>query len=50
MHRVRLSRPADIDDELRAWLAEAYQVGEQRHLSDPAWAREREPPDWVHVP
>jgi hypothetical protein len=23
----------EIDDEVAAWLAEAYQVGEQRHLS-----------------
>jgi hypothetical protein len=32
VHFFRLMRLADIDDEFRAWLAEAYQVGEQRHL------------------
>ena len=32
VHVFRLTRLADIDDEFRAWLAEAYQVGEQRHL------------------
>lgn len=50
VHRLRLARPADIDGELRAWLAEAYEVGAQRHVSDPDWVRERRPPDWVHVP
>ena len=50
VHKLRLSGPADVDGELRGWLAEAYQVGEQRHVRDPAWPREREPPDWVHVP
>lgn len=28
---VRLTRPDDVDEELAALLAEAYQVGEQRH-------------------
>jgi len=32
VHVFRLTSLADIDDEFRAWLAEAYQVGEQRHL------------------
>jgi hypothetical protein len=32
LHTFRLATPGDIDDELRAWLAEAYRVGEQRHL------------------
>jgi hypothetical protein len=31
VHRLRLARPSDIDDELRGWLAEAYEVGVQRH-------------------
>jgi hypothetical protein len=35
LHTFRLASLADVDDELRAWLAEAYRVGEQRHL-DPA--------------
>lgn len=31
-HRLRLSSETEIDDEIRAWIAEAYDVGEQRHL------------------
>ena len=43
VHRLRLAEPADVDAELSGWLAEAYQVGAQRHLSDPEWPRERSP-------
>jgi Domain of unknown function (DUF5655) len=50
VHRLRLTDPADIDSELRSWLAEAYEVGAQRHVTDPDWLRHRDPPDWVHVP
>src|SRR5206468_7894291 len=32
VHTFRLTAPADVDPEFRAWLAEAYLVGEQRHL------------------
>jgi hypothetical protein len=32
VHAFRLERPDDVDAEFRAWLAEAYAVGEQRHL------------------
>jgi len=32
VHHFRLSAPAEVDAEFRAWLAEAYAVGEQRHL------------------
>src|SRR3954451_7637045 len=32
VHRVRLTQPEDVDAELRGWFAEAYAVGEQRHL------------------
>jgi hypothetical protein len=32
LHVFRLERLADVDDDFRAWLAEAYVVGEQRHL------------------
>ena len=32
VHTFRLASLADVDDELRSWLAEAYRVGEQRHL------------------
>ena len=32
VHRFRLATPREIDAEFRAWLAEAYAVGEERHL------------------
>ena len=32
LHAFRLRGRADIDDEFAAWLAEAYDVGCQRHL------------------
>jgi hypothetical protein len=32
LHAFRLLGPEDVDDRVRAWLAEAYEVGEQRHL------------------
>jgi hypothetical protein len=38
VHRVRLYSPADVDDELLAWMDEARQVGDQRHL-EPGWER-----------
>ena len=34
LHRFRLERPEDIDARMRAWMREAYAVGEQRHLDD----------------
>ena len=33
LHTFRLTRLADIDAEFRAWLAEAYAVGQQKHLA-----------------
>jgi hypothetical protein len=33
VHTFRLTTPADLDAEFRAWLAEAYAVGEQRHIT-----------------
>ena len=33
LHAFRLLEPAEVDDEVEAWLAEAYLVGEQKHLS-----------------
>jgi hypothetical protein len=33
LHVFRLEKPEDIDAEFREWLAEAYAVGEQRHLA-----------------
>ena len=41
VHHFRISDPADVDDEVRAWLAEAYAVGEQKHL--PRRGRAAEP-------
>jgi hypothetical protein len=32
VHYLRLRTPADVDAEVRGWLAAAYAVGEQRHL------------------
>jgi len=32
LHAFRLIEEADIDDEFRAWMAEAYRVGNQEHL------------------
>lgn len=31
LHELRLDAPADVDEEFRGWLAEAYDVGQQRH-------------------
>jgi hypothetical protein len=49
-HRFVLRTVDDIDDGLRALLREAYRVGEQEHIRDPDWPRERTPPEWVRVP
>ena len=32
VHRLVLRTPEDVDAEVRCWLAEAYAVGDQRHL------------------
>jgi endogenous inhibitor of DNA gyrase (YacG/DUF329 family) len=32
VHTFRLTSPGDINDDFKSWIAEAYQVGEQRHL------------------
>jgi Domain of unknown function (DUF5655) len=50
VHRLRLSGVSDVDEEVAAWLAEAYRVGEQAHVTEPGWPRVREPPAWVRVP
>ena len=50
VHQLRLAELADVDSEVEGWLAEAYAIGEQRHVSEPDWVRQRQPPDWVHVP
>jgi hypothetical protein len=36
LHAFRLKSAADVDDEVVAWLREAFAVGEQRHLERPA--------------
>ena len=42
LHAFRLSHPAEVDHEVESWLAEAYLVGEQKHLSPaPRSARPR---------
>ena len=33
LHAFRLTGPAEVDAEFAGWLAEAYAVGEQRHLA-----------------
>ena len=50
VHRLRLRRGEDVDAELRAWLAEAYRIGAQEHVTQPDWPKVRQPPDWVHLP
>lgn len=32
LHEFRLHDPADVDADVAKWLAEAYAVGQQRHL------------------
>jgi Domain of unknown function (DUF5655) len=49
VHYLRLRTPADVDDELRGWLSEAYEIGTQRHVDDPGWPKVRKPPSWVRV-
>jgi len=50
VHRLRLRRPEDVDGEVKGWLAEAYRVGAQAHVTQPDWPKVTEPPSWVHVP
>lgn len=33
VHHFRIRSPDELDDEVAAWIAEAYLVGEQRHLT-----------------
>jgi Domain of unknown function (DUF5655) len=33
LHQFRLERLEEVDEEVAAWLAEAYRVGQQRHLA-----------------
>jgi hypothetical protein len=32
LHAFRLTGPGEVDDEFAGWLAEAYDVGRQRHI------------------
>ncbi|MET0780749.1 MAG: DUF5655 domain-containing protein [Microbacterium sp.] len=34
LHAFRLLSPDEVDSEFAQWLADAYRVGEQRHLRD----------------
>jgi hypothetical protein len=36
LHAFRLWNPQDVDAEVAGWLAEAYDVGAQRHLHRPS--------------
>jgi hypothetical protein len=42
LHAFRLTTPGEIDDEFRAWLAEAYRVGKQEHLPGRASGQRRQ--------
>jgi hypothetical protein len=33
VHVFRLADPSEVDEEVERWLAEAYSVGEQRHIT-----------------
>jgi Domain of unknown function (DUF5655) len=33
VHVFRLEDPSEVDEEVEKWLAEAYSVGEQKHLA-----------------
>ena len=33
VHRLKLGQPADVDNDVKTWLAAAYDVGAQRHLT-----------------
>jgi Domain of unknown function (DUF5655) len=41
VHNLRLEAPEDVDAALRGWLSEAYEVGMQRHVTDPGWEKVR---------
>jgi Domain of unknown function (DUF5655) len=43
VHRFRVERPADLDDEVRGWLAEAYRVGLRRPQAPGRPSRRRIP-------
>ena len=32
LHAFRVHDPGEVDDEVKAWLTEAYRVGAQEHL------------------
>ncbi len=33
VHEFRMTKEAEVDDEVRGWLREAYAVGQQKHLT-----------------
>jgi hypothetical protein len=50
VHRLRLFSVSDVDDEVGGWLAAAYRVGAQDHVTRDGWPKVRRPPAWVHRP
>ena len=36
VHHFRIFDPTDVDEDVKKWLAEAYAVGQQRHLTRPS--------------
>jgi hypothetical protein len=43
LHAFRLRAPEEVDTEVERWLAEAYLVGEQRHLTGARRSAHRRP-------
>ena len=43
VHVFRLHQPEEVDAEVEAWLAEAYSVGQQKHLSSERLSARPEP-------
>jgi hypothetical protein len=37
VHHFRITRPEDVDTTFATWVAEAYRVGQQRHLQRPTY-------------
>lgn len=47
LHAFRLERPDEVDEQVADWLAEAYDVGMQRHLRAPAAGEDRSLPPFA---
>jgi hypothetical protein len=50
VHRVRLGRPTTSTPSCAGGWPRRGRSGDRRHVTDPDWPREREPPGWVRVP